>query len=231
MKFVSKAEIRLRALACILGAAAVAGSAVAQSTEAPASPTPPTKVPASPALKAAPRLPPPGTYSVEPQHTEIMFGVKHLGFTWYYGFFSHASGSLVLDPSNLPETRLEVKVPVSSVLTTSPKLNEELQGTQWLNAASYPDMTFRSTKVTVTGADKAQVEGELTLHGVTRPVTLEAKFNQGGENPLDHHYTIGFQAHGVIKRSDFGVSAYVPMVGDEVRINISAAFERAPNTP
>ena len=224
MKSVGKAGAWFGGVASFLAAALLAGSVQAQ-------PTPPTFVPATPDLKAAPRLPPPGTYNVEPDHTEIMFGVKHLGFTTYYGIFSHASGTLVLDPTNPSASRLEVKVPVSSVLTPSSRLNQELQGEQWLNAAAYPDMTFRATKVTLTGVDKAQVDGELTLHGVTRPLTLQAKFNQAGENPLDHHYTVGFQARGVIKRSDFGVKAFVPMVGDDVRVNISAAFERAPTSP
>jgi polyisoprenoid-binding protein YceI len=224
MKSVAKTEFWLGSLASALAAAVLAGSALAQAT-------PPTSVPASPAIKAAPRLPRPGNYNVEPDHTEIMFGVKHFGFTMYYGIFSHASGTLALDPTNPSASRLEVSVPVSSVLTPSPRLNRDLQGAQWLNAASYPDMTFHSTTVTLTGADTAKVEGDLTLHGVTHPLTLEAKFNHAGENPLDHRYTVGFEAHGVIKRSDFGVSAYVPMVGDDVHVNISAAFERAPTTP
>jgi polyisoprenoid-binding protein YceI len=177
------------------------------------------------------QTPPSGTYGVEPQHTQVMFGVNHLGFTMYYGIFSHASGTLVLDSSNPSASKLEVSVPVSSVLTPSSRLNGELQGAQWLNAQAYPDMTFRSTHITRTGPDTAQVEGDLTLHGVTHSLTLEAKFNHAGENPLDHHFTLGFEAHGVVRRSEYGVSTYVPMVGDEVHLTISAAFERAPASP
>lgn len=202
-----------------LGAVFLAGSALAQSA------------PAEPARAQAAPVPQSGTYAVEPEHTEITFGVNHLGFTMYYGVFSHASGTLVLDAANPSASRLEVSVPVSSVLTPSSRLDEELQGPQWLNAQAYPAMTFRSTRITLTGRDTAQVEGEITLHGVTRPLTLTAKFNHAGENPIDHHYTVGFQARGVLKRSDFGVKTYVPMVGDEVHLNISAAFERAPNSP
>jgi polyisoprenoid-binding protein YceI len=208
---------RRRLLAPISGAVFLAGSALAQ----PA----PAHSPAQDQAAAS------GTYRVEPDHTEVMFGVNHLGFTMYYGVFSHASGTLVLDSADPSASRLEVSVPVSSVLTPNSRLNAELQGPKWLNAQADPDMTFRSTHITLTGPDTAQVEGELTLHGVTRPLTLAAKFNRAGDNPLDHHYTVGFHAHGVIKRSDFGVSAYVPMVGDKVHINISAAFERAPTNP
>ena len=88
-------------------------------------------------------------------------------------------------------------------------------------------MTFHSTAVTPTGATTADVAGELTLHGVTKPVTLKVKFNSAGPNPLTKAYTTGFQVSGVVKRSDFGVSMYVPMVGDDVDLTISAAFEKA----
>jgi polyisoprenoid-binding protein YceI len=184
---------------------------------------------AQPAPAEAPAAAPPsGEYRVEPEHTEIVFGINHMGFSTYYGVFTHASGRLVLDSSDPGASHLEVSVPISGVLTPSAKLNEELQGAQWFNAKAFPEMTFRSNKITRTGSGTARIEGELTLHGVTRPLTLEATFNHGGENPLNHHFTIGFQAHGHIKRSDFGVSTYVPLVGDEVSLVISAAFERAP---
>jgi polyisoprenoid-binding protein YceI len=213
-------------LASAVLAVTLTGSVLAQ--------TPPTAKTVSPetaAPKVAPQAPTPGTYKVEPSHTEIMFGVNHLGFTMYYGVFSGASGTLVLDTADLSASRLDVSVPVSSVLTPSSRLNRELQGPQWLDADTYPDMTFRSKHITLTGRETARVEGEITLHGVTRPLTLEAKFNHAGENPLDHRYTVGFQARGVLKRSDFGVKAYMPLVGDDVHLNISAAFERAPNSP
>jgi polyisoprenoid-binding protein YceI len=168
-----------------------------------------------------------GTYKVEPAHTQVLFGVSHLGFTTYYGVFSGASGSLTLDSANPAASKLDVSVPTASVWTPSDKLNEELKGPQWLDAAKYPAMTFHSTAVTPTGATTADVAGELTLHGVTKPVTLKVKFNSAGPNPLTKAYTTGFQVSGVVKRSDFGVSMYVPMVGDDVDLTISAAFEKA----
>ena len=87
-------------------------------------------------------------------------------------------------------------------------------------------MSFKSEKVVATGKDTADVEGQLTLHGVTRPVTLHATFNGAGVNPMDKHYTVGFDAKGRIKRSDFGVKTYVPLIGDEVDLILSAAFEK-----
>jgi polyisoprenoid-binding protein YceI len=173
--------------------------------------------------------PPPGAYQVEPEHTEILFGVSHFGFTMYYGLFSDARGALLLDSADPTRSRLDVQVPVSSLITPSVRLSEELEGPQWLNAAAFPDMSYRSTHITMTGPRSARVDGELTLHGVTRPLTLTATFNRAGENPVDHAFTIGFEGRGVVRRSDFGVSAYKGAIGDDVHITISAAFERTPD--
>jgi polyisoprenoid-binding protein YceI len=167
-----------------------------------------------------------GVYAIEPSHTRVLFSVSHMGFTTYYGEFPGASGRLTLDPTNLAATRLEVSVPVAGVATTNAKLDEELRSKQWLDAAAFPTMTFRSTAITPTGPSTADVAGELTLHGVTRPVVLKAKFNAGGVNMLDHAYTVGFEVRGQIKRSEFGVKTYVPLIGDEVDLIISAAFEK-----
>ena len=101
-----------------------------------------------------------------------------------------------------------------------------MRSAQWFDAAKYPTITFHATKVLRTGPTEARIEGDLTLHGVTRPVTLVAHFNAAGINPIDKAYTVGFQATGKIKRSDFGVSTYVPLIGDEVDLILSGAFER-----
>jgi len=168
-----------------------------------------------------------GVYAVEPDHTQVGFSVLHLGFSRYDGVFSNVSGQLTLDPKSPDAISLDVTVPVNSVRTTSAKLDGELKGDQWLNAGKFPTMRFRSTKVTQSGPSTATVAGELTLHGVTRPVALKARFVGAGVNPLDRSYTAGFFVTGVIKRSDFGVNAYVPMVSDQVGLTINAAFHKA----
>ena len=169
---------------------------------------------------------PAGTYAVEPYHTQVGFSVLHMGFTNYGGVFSKASGDLTLDPKTLAATKLDISVPVESVATTSTKLDGELRGDQWLDAAKYPTMTFHSTKIVRTGPKTADVAGELTLHGVTKPVVLKAQFVGSGANPMSKAYTVGFQVTGDIKRSDFGVKTYVPLISDEVQLNIAAAFEK-----
>jgi len=167
-----------------------------------------------------------GSYKVEPYHTQVGFSVSHFGFTEFGGFFSGASGSLEIDPAHPAATRLEVSVPIDSVTTTVAKLDGELKGDQWFDAAKYPAATLVSTSVTPTGHGTATIAGTLTLHGVSRPVTLQARFVGAGVNPLDKSETVGFSATGTIKRSDYGVKTYVPLVGDDVKLTISGAFVR-----
>ncbi len=167
-----------------------------------------------------------GGYAVEPSHTRITFAVSHLGFTTWYGDFSQPTGVATLDPANPRTDAVNVTVRTDSISTTNAKLDAELRDPSWLDAAKFPTITFRSTVVTPTGPGQADVTGDFTLHGVTRPLTLHASFNGAGVNPLSKAYTVGFQGTGVIRRSDFGVTKYVPLVGDEVRVTISAAFEK-----
>ncbi len=169
-----------------------------------------------------------GTYKVEPYHTQAGFSVSHFGFTNFSGVFSGASGSLILDPARPSTARLEVIIPIQSVQTTVARLDSELKGDKWFDAAKFPTATFTSTRVVLSGADSATIAGNLTLHGVTKAITLNAHFIGAGVNPLDKSFTAGFEATGTIKRSDFGVSTYVPLVGDDVRLTIAGAFVLQP---
>jgi polyisoprenoid-binding protein YceI len=165
-----------------------------------------------------------GTYKVETNHTQVGFSLSHFGFTNYSGLFAGATGNLQVDPKHLEGAKLEVTVPVQSLITTVPVLTDELKGDKWFDAAKYPSATFTSTKVVPT-ADGATITGNFTLRGVTKPVELHAHFLHAGVNPIDKAYTIGFQATGTIKRTDYGISLYAPAVGDEVTLTIAAAFE------
>jgi polyisoprenoid-binding protein YceI len=165
-----------------------------------------------------------GTYKVEPYHTQLGFSISHFGFSDFSGFFSEASGTLEFDPNKLSIAKLDVSVPVQSVLTTVPPLTEQLKGDQWFDAAKFPNATFVSTKISKAGADTATITGDLTLHGVTKPVTLKARLVGSGTNPLDKSFTVGFEATGAIKRSDFGIKQYLPLLGDDVALTIAGAF-------
>ncbi|GAN61839.1 hypothetical protein AA0313_1671 [Acetobacter indonesiensis NRIC 0313] len=167
-----------------------------------------------------------GTYKVEPGHTQVVFSLLHFGFTHYSGLFSDVSGTLTLNSAHPAASKLEVSIPVSSVQTTSDKLTAELKEADWFDAAKYPAATFVSTQVTPDGKGGATITGNFTLHGVTKPITLQAHYVGSGVNPMDKAYTVGFQATGVIKRSDYGVKTYVPMVGDDVALTIAGAFEK-----
>jgi polyisoprenoid-binding protein YceI len=123
---------------------------------------------------------------------------------------------LQIDPATAAAARLEVSIPVGSVLTTTPALDDMLKSDQWFDAAKYPNATFVSTKVTPTAPDSATITGKFTLHGVTKQVTLKARLIGSGTNPMDKTYNVDFDAIGKIRRSDFGIKQYLPLVGDEV---------------
>ncbi len=189
---------------------------------------------AAPGLATAQSAPPPpntnpaavqpGTYSVEPTHTRVLFDLSHMGFTTWYGEFTHVSGSLTLDPKAPGKSSLDITIPANTILTSNTKLDSELNSPEWLDTTKYPTIEFKSTRIVRTGHDTAKVTGELTFHGVTRPETLNVTFNASGVNFLSKQYTVGFNATGVIKRSEFGESTYVPVVGDDVSLIISVAF-------
>jgi polyisoprenoid-binding protein YceI len=183
---------------------------------------------AQPPPNPNPAAVPAGVYALEPVHTQVLFKINHMGFTNYYGGFTGASGTLRLDPAHPEASRLNVSIPVASLTVASPKLEDELKSPDWLDTTKFPVATFHSIKVTPTSPGHALVAGDLTLHGVTRPVTFEASFNAGGPNIMTKAYTAGFEVAGHIQRSQFGVAKYVPLVGDDVTLIISAAFERQP---
>ena len=167
-----------------------------------------------------------GTYALDPSHARVQFAVSHMGFSEWYGDFSGVTGALTIDPARIEAAKVEVTIPVASVSTTNATLDGELKSADWFDAARYPTIRFVSTQVVKTAADKATVTGDLTFHGVTKPVTLNAVFYGAGDNPMSKKATIGFNATVVLKRSDFGVKTYVPMIGDETTLRISAPFEK-----
>jgi polyisoprenoid-binding protein YceI len=200
-------------VALMLAGFAVTGIAVAQM---------PTEVPGKPDPKGVVA----GNYKIEPLHTQIGFSVLHLGYNPFMGLFSGVSGTLVLDPAKPAAARLNVTIPVDSIYTTVDDLTKELKGAPWFDTAKYPTATFSSTAVEVRGTE-AQISGNLTLHGVTRPITIQARFVGAGNHPMTKAPAVGFEGRAQIKRSDFSVSNGVPFVSDEVNLTITAAFDKA----
>jgi polyisoprenoid-binding protein YceI len=168
-----------------------------------------------------------GTYKVESNHTLARFTVNHFGFNDFFGVIPGASGTMSLNPKSLATTKLEISLPVSAISTTNSTLDGELKSADWLDAAQYPTIRFVSDKVVQTGPRSARISGTITMHGVSKPLTLDATLGGAGVNPMDKAYTVGFSATGKLNRSDFGVTKYVPAVSDEVRLDITVAFEKS----
>jgi len=181
--------------------------------------------PPSPRSADAAKIPP-GSYAIYTPHTFVLFGISDLGFTTSYGQFSGITGTMTVDPAKPEAATLSVTIPVSSISIQNAVLERVLKDAEWLDAQKFPNITFVATKISQTGPNTIDITGDLTLHGVTRPVTLATKFNQVGPNQIDGKLMIGFDATAHLKRSDFGVAKYVPVVGDDVSITISVAFEK-----
>jgi polyisoprenoid-binding protein YceI len=167
-----------------------------------------------------------GRYVVDPAHSQVLFRVSHFGISTYFGEFTGPCGTLDIPLSaHGSDTRLAVSVPVANVRTTSPILDGELKSRDWLDAERFPLVSFDFAAPLSLAANSFQVAGALALHGVTRSATVDVSFIGAGMNPAKQVYTVGFDIRGRIRRSDYGVTAALPMIGDELGLIISAAFE------
>lgn len=182
---------------------------------------------------------PAGEYRLDPYHASLIFRVDHLGFSNYTACFTGFDATLTLDPANPADASVTASIdPASLTLDRAPDgFTDTLLGEGWLEASEFPEITFRSTDVEMTGENTARITGDLTLHGVTRPVTLKAEFNGGyAGHPMDPNARIGFSARGRFDRSSFGVDQGVPEEGSEmgvsdaVEVIIEAEFLK-PNPP
>lgn len=188
--------------------------------------------PATPGAKDVTRVTA-GTYKADPGHSLIGWTVDHLGFNDYFGIFGDVSGTLVIDPAKPSDAKVDVTIPVASVTTANAGLSKHLLkpaapgGKADFFGENPAAAHFVSTAVAVTGTT-AKITGDLTLNGVTKPVTLNAEFTGAGKTPpfMGGKEVVGFRATSTIKRSDFGVAYGIPMVSDEVALKITVAFEK-----
>jgi polyisoprenoid-binding protein YceI len=219
-----------------------------QAQNAPAQPAPaaPAAEVAGEPSRAAALAPdvPAGDYKIDPLHSTLIFRVNHLGFSKYTARFRKFDAQLRFDPRNLAATQLTATVDPRSIETDFPDpkydFNAELAGEQWLDAEKFPQIAFRTTRVEDLGNQAMRVHGALTMHGATRPIVLDATYNGGYVgHPLDPHARVGFSAHGVLRRSEFGISGGLPPagnnlgVGDQVAVTIESEFSgpRMANAP
>ena len=216
----------------LLALAACSPQPVDKKTEAPA---------AAPAATAELKPPkadvPAGDYTLDKPHATVVFRVSHMGFSHYTAAFANIDAKLHFDQNNAAASTLEATIDPKSLTVSAPPAGflEELTGPHFLDAATYPAITFKSTKIETTGPDTGKVTGDLTLHGVTKPLVLDVTYNGGyAGHPMDPHARVGFSAKGSFKRSDYGVAFGVPApgttmgVGDEVQVTIEAEFSGPP---
>ncbi|HAT8938486.1 TPA: hypothetical protein JBB06_02960 [Legionella pneumophila subsp. pneumophila] len=163
----------------------------------------------------------PQTLTLDNQHTYVLWKVKHLGFSTQAGKW-YASGQLVLDKDNPQQSKVNVTINVDDIVTGIPELDKHLKGKLFFDTKQFPTATFVSNRVEVMGKNKAKVYGMLTMHGVTKPIILNVILNKAGINLLNDRETAGFSATTSLKRSDYGIKALIPEVGDDVEIEIEA---------
>lgn len=168
----------------------------------------------------------PGAYRLDPEHSTILWKVDHLGYSTFVGRFDRLDATLDFDPEQPAGSVLEVRVETGSVSTHPPGFADTLRGGSWLDSATYPEARFVSREIRVTGEDTGLVIGDLTLLGVTRPVTLDVVFNGGAANFVTGRYTLGFAASAVLDRTEFGMTSLAPAIGSEVTLEIHAEFLR-----
>jgi polyisoprenoid-binding protein YceI len=168
-----------------------------------------------------------GAYALDSDHGKITWSVSHLGFSTYKGQFVNVDADLTLDPANPSAATLTATIPLTEVDSNSDGLDAHLQTADFFDTANHPVATYVSRSVTVdpTAPGRATVVGDLTLRGVTRPVTMTVRFNQAGPS-MGGAYRAGFDGEATIKRSDFGIDYALPVLGDEVSLHIEGEFIR-----
>lgn len=181
--------------------------------------------PAPPAPAAAAKSVQAGRYTVDANHTQVVWSVDHFGFSRLYGMVGAMSGTLDIDPANPRAAKVAIDIPLSGLTVTSPGFAKHLATADLFDTAKFPTARFVSRSVTVRGT-QASIAGDLTLRGVTRPLTLDARLHGAGANPMNKKQTVGFSATARLKRSDFNLGYAVPAVSDEVKLEITAAFEK-----
>ena len=178
------------------------------------------------------------TYALDPQHTEVRFTWDHLGLSRQGGRFTAAEGTLMFDPAKPEVSTVEVKIPIKGISTGVKKLDEALIATKdFFDVAAYPAITFKSTQVRMKSDKTAEVDGDLSINGIAKPVVLDAVWNFSGEHPLQSinpvyagAYASGFSATTQIRRSDWGITRTIPYVSDELRITIETEMLRTAET-
>ena len=203
--------------------AALATAAIAAPVIAQQATTAPAALPGTPDTSRVTA----GNYAVDPSHTQVMWRVNHFGFNDYFGLFGDVTGTLRIDPANLQAAAVDITIPMRSLKTNSDGLTKHLSGTDFFEFDRFENANFKSTAITLDpDGVRARIDGNLTLKGQTRPMSITARFEGAGTNPMNKKETVGFHGLATIKRSQFGISYALPNVPDDVNLAISVAFEK-----
>ena len=159
-------------------------------------------------------------YVIDLTHSHILFMVDHLGFAKMVGVFTNFGGNFSLDPENVAASKLAVTIKADSLQTQFAARDKDLKGADWFNIIEFPEMTFVGTEFASKDERTGTITRNLTLRGTTKPVTLDVVLNKIGQNPLDKQNSAGLSARGTLKRSDFGMKAFLGPIGDEVDLII-----------
>lgn len=166
-------------------------------------------------------------YKIDPTHTQVHATYLHAGYSNIAIRFNTVEGEFLFDAAKPANSSLNIKVPMSSLDSGVAKLDTHLAGPDFFDATQFPEATFKSTKVTEAGKGKLKLLGDLTIHGVTKTVTFDVKINGIAPHPMSKKPSAGFDAVTKIKRSEFGVGKYVPMVSDEITLSITMEASEA----
>ena len=167
-------------------------------------------------------------YTLDPGHTQVVASWSHFGFSHPAARFHDVTSDFQFDPVDPTKSSIVVTIPIDKIDSGVPKLDEHLKSPDFFDAKQFPTATFKSQRVERSGANGLKVSGQFTLHGVTRPLVLDVTINKIGEHPMGG-LAAGFDAKATIKRSDFGITKYVPNVSDEIAIAITT--ESTPAKP
>lgn len=167
-----------------------------------------------------------GEYKLDKDHAALLFKINHMGFSSYVGRFNAFDVSLDFDPNNIENSRVEAVIDMRSIDVNNPAFVATLSGSAWLDTQNFPQAVFRSLSIKNMHNQQLLVQGELTFLGATKAVTMQVTLNGAANNPLTRKYTLGFAANLRFKRSDFGLKKFIPVVADEVNIEIHSEFQR-----
>jgi len=168
----------------------------------------------------------PGNYTLDPDHTFVLFRVDHLGLSKVVGRFNEVEANLDFDPDDIEGLQIDGRLATGSIDIGNPEFESQLRGASWLASEQFPDAFFMSEAVAVDADGNLTIQGQFTMRGITRPIELTGRFNGGADNILTGKYTLGFEAKGAVSRKAYGIDDFGALVGDAIELEIQAEFQQ-----